>query len=450
VITRKGLLGFIVLLAGLTCGYIASRGAQRLYEKLLSNLPAFYNRDDIPAASALNLSTIYELSRQQFQEVLNQGQDGIMEAARRRNLLVQSRDRVTTDHEAYEQLIFLAEREVDLLRLKDYYSQFYMHYYRWLDSGDGQSAVQYKLALGQFKATLDYTMEKFMEDPALKDREHEEMQTAIRIAEQSDRTIRWARVVVVILIFLLVMGIPRFIRDSGYKRFSASLYFDALFRPNMISDLHAWHSVQRMALAFLLLYLFGMLISSSFISWRIPLVFGLLGLFPVIMLTLMSGQHRRLPEILVSFMAPKILILILILGIVALRGPGFFWYRIWSSELFRGLFISLLSMLIFRKFYVNMILARKWSHRNRSGSASMVWMALGLQLLIAGTVMYCIGPEDSLQALNRELLLLPEYLLESTSMLLRWMMITAGVLTAGSLTIFILNRRREHVPSRIT
>ena len=440
----------MVLLAGLSAGYFASHGAQRLHERLLSNLPDSYNWEDIPAASTVNLSTIYKHSKEQFQEVLNLSQNEIREAVRRRNLLVQSRDRVTTHHEAYEQLILQAEREVDLLRLKDYYSQFYMHYYRWLDSGDEQSAVQYKLALGQFKATLDYTREKFMEDPAIWVREHEELRSAIRIAEQTDRTVRWARVVVVVLIFLLVMGIPRFIRDSGYKRFSASLYFDALFRPNMISDLHAWHSVKRMALAFLLLYLFGMLISSSFISWRIPLVFGLLGLFPVIMLSLMSGQIRRFPEILVSFMAPKILILILILGIVALRGPGFFWYRIWSSELFRGLFISILSMLIFRKFYVNMILARKWSHRNRSGSASMVWMALGLQLLIAGTVMYCLGPEDSLHALNRELLLLPEYLLESTSMLLRWMMITAGVLIAGSLPIFILNRRREHVPSRTT
>ena len=276
------------------------------------------------------------------------------------------------------------------------------------------------------------------------------MRSAIRIAEQTDRTVRWARVVVVVLIFLLVMGIPRFIRDIGYKRFSASLYFDALFRPNMVSDLHAWHSIQRMAFALLLLYLFGIVIFSSFISWRIPLVFGLLGLLPVIMLSLLSGQHKRLPEILVSFMAPKMLILILIMGIVALRSPGFFWYRIWSSELFRGFFISLLSMLIFHKFYVNTILARKWSHRNRSGSAAMVWMALGIQLLMTGSVMYCFGPEDSLLVLNRELLLLPEYLLRFPTILLRWMMIIAGVLTAGALSVFILNRRRERVPSRST
>ena len=55
----------------------------------------------------------------------------------------------------------MTEREVDLLRLKDYYRQFFMHYYRWLDTGDTQSSVQYKLALGQFKATVDWLEEKY-------------------------------------------------------------------------------------------------------------------------------------------------------------------------------------------------------------------------------------------------------------------------------------------------
>jgi len=379
--------------------------------------------------------------------VLRQGQDAIREAARRRQVLRQSQDRVTTNYDAYEQLILQAEREVDLRRLLDYYSQFYMHYYRWIDLGDAQSAVQYKLALGQFKATLDYILEKQQEDPVLSAPEIEELQSAIRIAEQSNRTIRWARVVVVVLLFLLVMGIPRLIRDSGYKRFAGSLYFDALFRPNHISSLNRWHSIHRMAFTLLLIYLFSLVIGSSFISWRIPLVIGALGLIPVIVLAGLSGVRGKLSALLISFMAPKMLVLIMVLGVVALRGPNFFWYLIWGSELFRALFISLLFMLIFRKFHINMILARKWSYRNRTGSAAMVCMALGFQLLVSGVLIYGFGPEESLAALNRELLLLPAYLLESNPMLLNWMMIIAGILTISSLSIFIFNRRREHAPS---
>ena len=149
-------------------------------------------------------------------------------------------------------------------------------------------------------------------------------------------------------------------------------------------------------------------------------------------------------------MAPKMLLLILVLVFVALRGPNFFWHRIWGEELFRGLIISLLIMLIFRKFHVNLILARKWSRRNRSGSASMVWMALGLQVLMAGTGMYFFGPEDCLLALNRELLLLPPNLLGSPSLLLKWMMILAGVLTVSALLVFFFNRRSLSAPSRST
>jgi len=440
----------MVLLAGLTAGYFASRVAHRLHEKWLSDLPAYYSRGEIPVAAMFNLSTIYDSSKEDFQEVLKLGQNALREAARRRQVLQQSRERVTTNPEAYEQLILQSEREVDLHRLLDYYNQFYLHYYRWLDTGNAQSAVQFKLALGQFKATLDYVLEKQKEESALTVLETEELQRAIRIAEQSMRTIRWSKVVVVFLVFLLVMGIPRLIRDSGYKKFAGSLYFDALFRPRDISDLNRWHSLLRIALILPLLYLFGLVIFSSFISWRIPLIFGALGLIPVIILILLTGKQKNYSALLVSYMAPKMLVLILVLGIVALRGQGFFWYRLWSTELFRMLFLSLLFMLILRKLQVNMILARKWSHRNRNGSAAMVGMALGLQFLICGVFLYCFGPEESLAALNSELLLLPAYLLETPPKLLNWMMTLAGILTLSSLSIFIFNRRRKHVPLRST
>ena len=444
------LFGLLLLLAGLACGYFASLGVLRFHEGAQSAFPDFYSSEDIPSASMANLSTLYELSKEQIEEVLNLGQEAIREAARRRNILVQSRDRVTMHHEAYEQLILQADQELDLLRLKDYYTQFYMHYFHWLDSGDAQSGVNSKLALGQFKATLDYIKDKYQEVPALSVQDDDALRRIIMIAEQTDRTIRWAKVVLVVLIFLLVMGIPRFIRDKGYKRFAASLYYDALFRPNMISDLSKWHSIKRMAAALLISYLFVLVLFSSFVSWIFPLVFGFLGLLPVLMFILMTGNYRRIPEMLVSFMAPKMLVLIPALLIVALRGPGLFWHLVWGSDLYRGIIISLVIMLVFRKFYVNLILVRKWSHRNSRGSASMVCLALGLQLLIAGTAMHGFGPELSMHALNRELLLLPEKLLGTPSMLLGWVMIIASVLTISALVVFFLNRRKLHLATGST
>lgn len=377
-----------------------------------------------------------------------QGSNAIREAARRRNLLSQARDRVTDNHVAYDRLILQSERTVDLLRLQDYYSQFYLHYHRWLDTDDAQSAVQYKLSLGQFKATLDYVLDKHQEDSPLSPGEVEELRKAVQIVEQSNQSIRWARVVVVVLIFLLLMGIPRLIRDNGNRRFAGTLYFDSVFRPNLISSLNRWHSTQRLAPAFLLLYLFSLVICTSFISWKIPLVFGALGLIPVILLTALSDKKQKLSALLISFMAPKMLLLILVVGIVAVRGPNFFWNQIWGAEVFRGVIFSLLFMLIFRKLHVYMILARKWSNSTQSASAAMVWLAIGIQILLAGTLLFWFGPKESVLALNREVLFLPERLLGSPANLLNILMIIAGIMTAGTLLVYILSKKREHVHSK--
>ncbi len=397
---------------------------------------------ELPVASVASLGSLYDQNKEQFQEVVTRGSVMVRETALRKQVLEQSRDSVKANYEIYEQLISQTGKDLAILRLQDYYTQFYMHYFRWLDTGDEQSAVQYKLALGQFKATLNYTVENEEEDQLLSPLQLRNLRTFIRIAEQSDRCIRWARVVVVVLIFLLVMGIPRFIRTIGYKRFAAALYFDSIFRPNLISELNSWHSTSRMALALPGLYLFAFVIISSFISWKIPLISGVLGLLPLILYTGLSYSPRKLTVLEISFLAPKMLIIILVLGIVAQRGPNFFWYRIWGTDLFRLIFLSLMFMLIFRKIHVNMILIRKWSHRNRCGSAALVALAVGLQLMLAGTLLYGFGLEESLLALNRELLLMPDSLVSLPSVLLVWLMLIALVLSVTALIFFLMNRTR--------
>jgi len=270
--------------------------------------------------------------------------------------------------------------------------------------------------------------------------------------------VRWARVVTVVLLFMLIMGIPRFIRDRGYRRFGGSLYFDALFRPHKISDLNAWHSISRLALTLFLLYVFGGVILSSFSSWLVPLVLGTLGLLPVLFLTLIMGNGRRSGEILVSLMAPKVLILAAILGIVAVRGPMFFWYHFWVSETFRALSMSVFVMLIFHKLHVDAVLARKWSHRNRRGAASMVGMALSLQFLLCGFLLWVCGPEKSVLTLNGDLNLLPpggsvspgiaSWLGESRGLPGR-LMIFAGMFLAINLLVFLFNRKGpDHLSPR--
>jgi len=63
VINRNLLVGLIVLLAGAVTGYLASLGASRFHDHLLSEFPdAFMNRA-LDEPSIASLSTIYDHSR---------------------------------------------------------------------------------------------------------------------------------------------------------------------------------------------------------------------------------------------------------------------------------------------------------------------------------------------------------------------------------------------------
>ena len=419
----------MVLLAGLAAGYLASTGASRLHDRLLSALPDTSVENALEEPFIASLSTIYEHSRAQFGSVLNQGSEDVREAA----------SMISAPGES-EQSNRKAEMEMDLLRLKDFHRKFFMHYFRWLDTGNAQSSVQYKLALGQFEATLDYLTEKYGNQSPLTPRQEAELKRFVHIPEQTDRTVRWARVVVMVLLFILLLGIPHMIRDNGYKKFAGSLLFDSLFRPNHISGLNRWHSLQRMAPLLVILYLFSLVVFTSFSSWRIPVLMGTLGLIPVFLFGALSRNRGKWPEMVVSFMAPRLPVIILLLVVVAIRGSVFFWYRIWGAAQFRLIMITLLTMLIFRKFHTNIILTRKWSNCTRGKSVAMVLMAVGLQFLAAGVVLFWHGSEETFSMLNSEIMLLPTKLFETLSGRFPWLMIAGFILTAASLVRIIVKQ----------
>lgn len=458
-IPRNALLSMLVLMAGLIAGYFTFRITRdspvfSWDEKAGNAWPGHaYSSDSAGQTfhgSSVELSHLYEGLKSDFPDLLEDSRRALEVSSIQRDLLRRSRDTATSGPDRYDWLLDSLEHQGDLLRLLDFYTRYFMYYYLWIESGDPQSSVNYKLAMGQFRATVASHQEKYREGPGPPGMDLGSMMGGTRIASQSGRTVRWARVVTVVLLFLLIMGIPRFIRDRGYRKFGASLYFDALFRPRKISDLNAWHSISRLSLILFLLYAFGGVILSSFSSWLVPLVLGTLGLLPVLFLTLIMGNGRRSAEILVSLMAPKVLILAMILGIVAVRGPMYFWYHFWVSETFRALFMAVFAMLIFHKLHVDIVLARQWSHRNRKGAASMVGMALSLQFLLCGIMLWVCGPEKCVLALNGELNLLPpggsvspgiaSWLGESRGLPGRFLIFT-GIFLTINLLVFLFNRR---------
>ncbi len=458
-ISRNALISIFVLLAGLIAGYFtfrltASLPVFALQEVRSSGWPGSSVSSDTAAShfhgSSVELSRLYHESKPEFQEVVDGGDRSLRELSIQKDLLLTYKDTATLPGEDLDRQIRELEQSMDLHRLLDYYTHYFMHFYRWIDTGDAASSVSYRLAMGQFWATVTYHQEKYIENPNPIGINLEELLTGTRVAGQTDRAIRWARVLTVILLFVLVMGIPRFIRDQAFRKFAASLYFDALFRPYKISGLNAWHSLSRLAPAMVLIYLFGGVIMTSFSSYLLPVILGSLGLLPVVSLILVIRNRRKSTEILVSLMAPKIFLMLAVLSVMAVRGPMFFWYHIWVSELFRAIFLSVFMMLVFHRFHVHVVLARKWSHRNRRAATAMIGMASGLQWMVFGLLLLGFGSEFSLQALNSDLILLPvsgpahqnlSGLLALSPNCPVWVVGMAGIVLIVSLLVLLFNRK---------
>jgi hypothetical protein len=405
---------------------------------------------DILGASPAVFSNIYYITRENFQLVLDEGKRAVDGALAMKELLLEARDRVSKNREDFELLIASADYEINLFRLLDLYRQYFMQFYRWLDTGNPYYEEKYKLAMEQFRVTMDRHEEKYQGNLNTLGMDFEEARTGIRFAEQTPLTRSAARVMV--LFFLLLLIIPVFTPYRGYKNHAGILFFDALFRPGRITDMDSWHSVRNFLFMVFLLYVLGLVIFAAFSSWLIPLVLGVLGLIPVIVVFLLTCRRNKHLEVLLSLMAPRLLILVLVAAVFALRGPIFFWYQMWISDLFKVLFISLFMMLIFRRFQVNAVLSRTWSHRRRDSALAMTGFAFGMQVLTAGLALHYFGLEESLTALNNELLVLPAGLSKIMGItthlgipldLPQWIIAFSATLSTLFLILFLLRRKAE-------
>jgi hypothetical protein len=405
---------------------------------------------NILGASSSVFSNIYFITRDHFQDVLNEGSRAVQGAIALKQMLLDVRDRVTASQADFDRLIASVDYEIELFRTLGFYRQFFMNYYRWIDTGERQPVAEYKVAMGQFKAMVKFLEDKYRGDLNVLGMDFGEVKKGITLAENAGRSVRWARVVVVLALFLLIMGIPGFIRDRAHRKFAGTLYFDTIFRPHLVSDMSAYHGTRRLVLFFITLYLLSLAVFSSFASLVFPVCLGLLSLVFILLLGLLMDPGKKSDRILVTLLAPKVVIVSFIMAITAIRGPAYFWYHLWVSDLFRMIFLSLFVMLLFRKFQLYIIMGRKWRHWHSTASVTMVLAALGFQLLLAGLALHLFGLERSLTALNSDLLILPTGLsrilgitthLGIPLQLPLWIICFSSALTVFSLILFFLNYR---------
>ncbi|MBN2698620.1 MAG: hypothetical protein JXR52_07315 [Bacteroidales bacterium] len=407
---------------------------------------------DILGASGAVFSNIYYITRAHREEVVSEGFEAVKMVREMKKLLLEVKDSLSMNHALYDQLLASAEYEEHLFTLLAEYRQFFMKYYTWLDTGNEQAKADYGLALSRFKSMKTTHREQYGADldfPAL---ELFEADQGCRVAGNTTLSIIAARLLLVLIGFLFLAGLPGLRTSRGARRFAASLLFDSAFRPYRVSRLNSYYRPGLILFLSLLLYATGIAVFSSFAAPVFTLSIIILSLVYILIPPFLSGDRMNFRRIPLSLMAPKMLMITLLLIPVAFRGPMFFWYGIWTSDLFRTLFLVIFLAMLFRKFHVHVVTTGKWTDRNISGSAGMVMMALGVQLVAAGLVMQAAGLERSLTVLNDELLVLPGGLsrilgitthLGIPGALPLWIIYLALILLVSGSLCFIFNRKKK-------
>jgi hypothetical protein len=363
---------------------------------------------DLVSGASSVLSTIYFANRGQLQAVIDDGFQAIEDVGRMQ-ALVTSLPQATQERDPYPMLLGSLAYQESLLTTLAWYRTAFLSYYRWLDSGDATVHRDWKHARARFDAARQAHVETYRSDLDFPAYDFVDADAGMAHARRGP-TMSWlARLLIVVTLGSFLIG-TRF-AERRTRPFPAKRGFGALwrgvFRPSDTSFVGPATAADHLVVTAgpLIVSLAALLVFSSFLSPTL-LLFGGAVLAALLAAMLLTTRTEPRLHALAGMTAPLLLLFGVLLAPVAVRGPGFFWYRFWTDQGFRTVLISVLVVLAAWLLAAVFVRQRAlgWPARTAVGS---ILLALGAPLLILATLLQGFGLERALTALNNEMAILP-------------------------------------------
>jgi hypothetical protein len=332
---------------------------------------------DIVTGSSAALSTIYLLSRDELESAIAGGWRAVDEVRRKRRLLAE----IDPDRVARPGFLESLERSLayqeDLLVTLAHYREAFLSHHRWLDTGDRAARARWRRAADAYAAGRAAHVERYGADLDFRAYSFRDADTGAAHAERGMAMAWLARLLLMLTAVVLLLE-----RSGGWEQ-----------------------SRLRTAVPLALLAAAALVFSS----------FGSVGLFvaagsgAVAFLSTLLLQTPRAERTAVQLAATHGLLWLAMVALVpiAVRGPGYFWLRFWTSDGFRSLLV--LSAFVAAGWLavsVHSALRRGCGCRG-AGAAGRLVAAAGAPLVVLAALLELIGLERSLTILNDELAVLP-------------------------------------------
>jgi hypothetical protein len=340
---------------------------------------------DIVSGDSAALSAIHQASRGRVDEAVQEGRDALRATQDMLNTARATDPAAWRDAALRERLIHSLEYEADLWSTLGSFRQAFLSYYEWLDTGDEQSWQRWQQGRQDYEGAAARHVATYGED--LDTPAYSFFAVDAGFAH-ADRT-RSAQLVTAFVLggiaVLLLLGALSRRRESVLVVAARGLWVGST-RPWRLADDPA--------------------LPRSWLSWTYLLVtIGSMALFTLTLRVLLRGRD---PFALYAGLGAAFLLKTLLLSLaVVWRGPLLYWYRFWTDEQWRNLYVTISVAAFLWLFWVTYVVLRSAYDCRRLTALGRVLVGVGVPAVAFGALTMWSGLESALSTFNDQMALLP-------------------------------------------
>ncbi|WP_033430828.1 hypothetical protein [Saccharothrix syringae] len=336
---------------------------------------------DVPTGDSATLGTVYAVGRDRVDEAVAEGAAAVDAARRMRDLVAATDPAGWRDPVLRERFTATLDYEVDLLGVLAAYRTAALRHVRWLDTGEARDAA--REAAAEYREGRAAHLRAYGDDLALPAYNLTAADLGLARAAR-DEPMAWAaRGVLLALALALVLGWRR-----PWAR--------ALTRPWRRVGLSRSDRVLVRAVPAVVV-----LASRAVLTWFAAPAH----LVPVLGAWLVFAGLLRGTRPAAAVGAVALLRSVLLLGVLAVRGPGYYWFAFWTEPVARAVYVTVAFAAFLGTFVAAYAVLRGQVGRVRA--VGRVLVAAGTPPAVLGAVVAVVGLERALTVWNDQMALLP-------------------------------------------
>ncbi|MDG4801934.1 hypothetical protein [Micromonospora sp. WMMD980] len=366
---------------------------------------------DIPTGDSAALDSIYAVTGDRVDEAVAEGGAAVATARRMRALVAGTDPATWRDAALRQRFVDTLDYQVDLFATLAAYRAMVLRHAQWLDTGSADAYADWRSAAGAYREARDRHRQRYGGDldlPAYR------FTAADLGAQRADRdpAMAWAaRALLALVGVVVVLGLRGRRRDSGRRPGGAAA------RALLLGALRPWRLAGLPAPAYradrVLVWLVpaAVLVASRLVfTWFAAPAHLLvtLGGWALFALVARLAVGRRDPFALWAVVGGVALLRsVLLLAVLAGRGPGGYWMVFWTAPARRAVYLTIAVAAFCWLFVATAVVLRDRYGVTRRRAAGLVLAAAGVPLAVLAGLVAWIGAEHALTVWNDQMALLP-------------------------------------------